>query len=307
MSKLSFITEYQEENIKTAQFFAEDDFTEPEGLIITFMEEAEHPKVDEDFVLIPASDEDVSEFSELDADEVMDAGDLEAMHFRLPGATDYVHDDEEDDDEDEKEEEKETDWENDRDPKHFMKYILEMYPAKIPSHDGKSTLGCERAILWLNERNSEISEALRSDHDDCLDLPTLEDMRVRMLKDTVVLKNHVKELNRKHKKVKKKSDFEAPLIKEASTPKIQLIMTPFERAITGIILNSTISAGKPLEDVYEHLKKKYKFEPREELSIMQLLMDMGQPIFKDRGIIGEKEDDNDQEGQGFDFIKNYFA
>lgn len=223
-----------------------------------------------------------------------------ASDYKLPGAAvvNYVEDDEE-------EVEEETDWLNHRDPKHFMTYIMESYPHKIPQHDGTSTLGCERAINFLLKLNKEISEALRGDSEGCLDehIGQLEDIRVNLNNDVMSLKDHVKKLN---KKTKKADDETVGMVKVATTPGIQLVMTPFERAITGIIINASVSAGKPLEDVYQFLKKKYSLDEREELAIMQLLRDMGQPIFGDRGVYGKKEEKGEK-AQGVDFIKNYFA
>lgn len=354
----NFITEYREQRNKIAQELAlhsepiqMESFEDPEAFIITFSEEGEGELKDSDMM------DEISEFFEheensddgkVDEDELlMDSGDMESMPFslpgsssvkRLPGAVDYVDDADEEEDK-EPEVEVETDWENDRDVRHFMPYILKQYPGGIPKHDGTSTLGCERAILFLTKLNKEISEALRSDPDERdskaddgspaggspLDITALENIRVNMIRDMVTLKEHVKKINKKLKRVKKSngeielvkigevdisSDLpglskSAEIVKEATTARIQLVMTPFERAITGIILNSVVSAGKPLEEVYEFLKKKYKFTDREELALLQLLMDMGQPIFKDRGMIGES--DHDEDGQGLDFIKNYFG
>lgn len=227
--------------------------------------------------------------------------------FALPGASGYVDDGEEE----EPEEEEPKTWEKDRDPSCFMKYVTKCYPGGIPSHDGTSTLGCERAVMYLVGINKEISEALRADKDDVLDLSALERMRVSIIKDVAKLKEHAKKLNKKLKtasdeqELVKESFREDAIVKEATTPKIQLIMTPFERAITGILVNSVVSAGKPFESVYDFLKEKYKFTDREELSILQILMDMGHPIFKDRGTVGESS--KDREGHGTDFVKNYFA
>lgn len=328
MSKL--ITEYSEQKTITAQQLvlqpvASDSFEDPEAFIITFSEESEGDMEEIAEYFEEGFDE---ENVKVDEDELlMDEGDREAMPFnlpgsgsisRLPGATDYVDDSEEE--EEEPEEPKQTDWENDRDVRHFMAYILKQYPGGIPPHDGTSTLGCEKAILFLTKLNKEISEALRSDPEDRdevaddgteapgspLDIGALENIRVNIIRDIVTLKEHVKKLNKKHKRLKKRSDEEGDeIVKEATTARAQMVMTPFERAITGIIINSVVSAGKPLEQVYDFLKKKYAFTAREELSLQQLLMDMGQPIFKDRGTIGET--DQDEQGQGLDFIKNYFG
>lgn len=269
------------------------------SLVITF---------DEDDLLV-TPDEVAMPIVESESSEVDEAFDANRK-FRLPGSN-YVDDEdaaEESDEQEEAQEEEASDWEHDRDPKHFMEYILLSYPNGIPAHDGSSTLGCERAILYLTKLNKEISEALRSDEDDFLDIGSLEDIRVNMIKDVVTLKEHIKKLNKKHKKKSFNNSEQlvkdAELTKEASTPKIQLVMTPWERAITGIIINSVVSSGKPIEDVYEFLKEKYSFTDREELSIIQLLMDMGQPIFKDRGIIGSNDKDSEE---GIEFITNYFA
>ena len=88
-------------------------------------------------------------------------------------------------------------------------------------------------------------------------------------------------------------------------------ITPFQRAISGILVNSVVSAGKPFEDVYSYLVEKYNISPREELELAQILMDMGYPLFKDRGdIVGEDESksvkDKAEELSGVDFITQYF-
>jgi len=87
--------------------------------------------------------------------------------------------------------------------------------------------------------------------------------------------------------------------KEATVARPQLVITPFERAISGMIVNAVVSSGKSFEDVYEVLKEKYAFTNREELAVMQLVADMGYPIFKDRGSIGEPKLE-------IDFMRSYF-
>jgi len=92
--------------------------------------------------------------------------------------------------------------------------------------------------------------------------------------------------------------------KSASVPNnLVIAVTPFERAITGIMINSHVSAGRAMADTFEALKKKYDISEREELAIMQICMDSGFPIFKDRGTVGFEDD----EGTALDFVKNYFA
>lgn len=327
------ITEYSE-TIKTAQMYdnyADDDsdfFEDPEAIIITFSEgpdeDIPHLMTEELAAGLHGTPEVVfheldpdHEEPEVDDDEMMDAGDREAMSFTLPGAVDYVEDHEEEEEPEEVDDGSNTDWEHDRDVRHFMPYITRKI-QEIPKHDGASTLGCERAEKYLIGLNKEISEALRMDPsggvdgESPLDLSALERIRIDILKGITALKERVKELNKKHKKKKKAEDIVSvikegesvsELQKEATTARFQMVITPFERAITGMIINAVVSAGKPLEDVYSHLKKKYGFTNREELSIIQLLSDMGQPIFKDRGMIGEVGED----AESVDFMTNYFA
>ena len=321
MSDSLIITEYKEDNVKKA-ISATPPLFQDHGLVIEFEESPEVPSLSGPGVQVlevgggegpmPAigdeSDYDVVEYEEeLSNDDIEDIlkevsdGDAEKIDSGLPGALYYVEEVEEEN-EDDDEPEKETDWEHDRDPAGFMVYITKMYPGGIPEHDGTSISGCEKAIHFINNQHKQISEAIRSDKDGVLDIGILEDMRVNMIKDVRKLKNHANDLKKKHKKGSESHD----MIKEATTPRIQLVMTPFERAITGMLINSVVSAGKPFEDVYDYLKKKYAFTPREELAIMQLAMDMGQPIFKDRGTIGGTPVDG-SDAQGVDFIKNYFG
>jgi hypothetical protein len=329
MSDNIIITEYVEET-KVAQLLLQpqsvldhEGYSKrpgPEGVVVTFDEAPQHdhhapsaqgmPEIQ--ILEIGEDIGDITEFfekedeDEEEDDELMDS-DQEAFsnpgRNGLPGATNYV-DDDDDDDDDLKEAIK--DWTNDRDPNAFMEYILDAYPGKIPQHDGTSISMCEKVIQFLSKLNAEISEALRGDRDDCLDIGSLERMRVNMIKDNAVMKRHLKKLQRKHREsIAGLNISEDGFVKEATTPRIQLVMTPFERAVTGILINATVSAGKPFEEVYDFLDKKYSFTDREHLAILQLAMDMGQPIFKDRGTIGmlNKGEAHD----GIDFIKNYFA
>lgn len=100
--------------------------------------------------------------------------------------------------------------------------------------------------------------------------------------------------------------IEKPITKAAHTAKLTLIMTPFERAITGAIVNGFVSQGKNPEEIYAALHKKYKFSERDELSIQQILYDMGYPILKDRGHIGDSSEQLNK-GKGIEFSTQYDA
>lgn len=100
--------------------------------------------------------------------------------------------------------------------------------------------------------------------------------------------------------------FERAITKEAGTPAIQLQMSPFERAVTGAIINGFVSHGKNPEEIYAHFKQKYKFTDRDELSIHQILADMGYPILKDRGHVGDSSEQLNK-GKGIEFSTQYNA
>lgn len=217
---------------------------------------------------------------------------------------------------------KDTDYVNDGDLSKFMQYISEAYPAKIPQHDGKSMLGCERATTFLERLNNEISRAIRDDVDGVLsdDINSLEEIRINIMKDVLVLKNHLSGLKKKFKEKHEKKaaplwidgsgksiKIDGEISKSASTPSNMMIaISPFERAISGMLINSTVSAGYDMEEVYDFLKEKYKLTDREELAIMQIVSDSGYHIFKDRGTFSGGKDDKDA-NRGVDFMKNYFG
>lgn len=210
-----------------------------------------------------------------------------------------------------REEPKQTTWKDDRDVSKFMDYITSVYPSAIPKHDGKTTVGCERAINFLEDLNRQISEAIKLDSNDVLDMPVLEELRVRIVRDVAILKDHLNKLKRKLRDSndKKAEEQSEQIVKEAALPKLNVIVSAFERAIVGILINATVSAGHPFETVWSFLKEKYDINDREELSIMQLVMDSGFHLFKDRGVMSSKTD-KDNKGsstQGVDFIRNYFA
>lgn len=259
-------------------------------------------------------DKDVTQFVEEHGDMLL--SDL------LPGADNYKPDEEE---------EPETDYANDKDLSKFMLHVDELYPAQIPKHDGTSTVGCERAMSFLDRLNGDISRAIREDQDSVLDIAKLEGVRVNIMRDVLVLKDHLGKLKKQIKDSHSQKDAKASSVpswkspsgrslsyeqlkdaeelrKQAATPNnIVIAVSPFERAISGMMINAHVSAGHPMEDVYASLKKKYSLTDREELSIMQLCMDSGFHIFKDRGSYAPEASKGDEGKRGVDFVRNYFA
>ncbi len=298
--------------IYSEESLADDGLTVEEALHGFTDSEYEEPTLGDVADQLESIDEDIKEFSE-------EHGDEPVSNF-IPGS-DAVEDDFADD----SDEEDEGDYLTTGNIKKFMEYITDMYPAKIPRHDGKTTLGCERAKSFLERMDKEISSAIRKDHDGVLEISKLEELRQKIIGDVAKLASHIKLL--KSNENKKKASVDANGIpawtdsagvehsysdmrKTAATPnKMVIAVPPFERAIAGIMINAHVSAGHNMEDVYDYLANKYAITAREELSIMQVCMDSGFHIFKDRGTYsGEKEDkEGSHAKRGVDFVRNYFA
>jgi hypothetical protein len=100
-------------------------------------------------------------------------------------------------------------------------------------------------------------------------------------------------------------DKQEAMVKEAGTPKFSIVITPFEQAVASAIINGSVSNGKNPEAIYAHMVKKYKLSAREELSIQQILLDMGYSFIKDRGLLGET--DQNPLGNGVELATNYSA
>lgn len=243
--------------------------------------------------------------------------------------------------EDEVEEDEAKDWANDGEHSVFVDYVKDEL-KKIPRHSGETISGCERAKAFLKKLDGEISKAMRTDFTGAIDeveietlRKSIDDMSERLEKQIKRLKgsgktasldvqlysegscnkceSHVPvwhDVNNDklvclHCEAEEADTPEGRLEKTATTPRLNVYMTPFERAIVGIMVNSKVSAGRNIEETYVKLKNKYNFTPREELAIQQLVADYGYPVFKDRGLLNEPADP--AAGDGVDFATQYNA
>jgi len=233
---------------------------------------------------------------------------------------------------------KDTDWEHDQDHSKFLGHF-DTKVKHIPRHSGNTVLGCERAIAFLKSLLNELSKALRSDLDGKIEEQAAED-RYRETQSMVSrLEQQIKKLKGSGKTAEmdvrlvseghcdkcqstapmwhdtaservvclhcEAANESAGLEKTANTPRINVYVSPFERAVVGIMVNSAVSAGKNIEETYDMLKNKYNFTPREELAIQQLVADYGYPVFKDRARLNESSDPSS--GSGVDWQTNYYA
>lgn len=232
-----------------------------------------------------------------------------------------------------------TNWADDKDHTKFLEYMKNKIKT-IPKHSGNSIIGCERAIAYLKSLLRDASEAMKSDFEAKIDEKDLDELCKEINDMIAKLKTQVEKLEKnaqlnvrlvseglcskcnsqvpmwhnaaENKMVCMKCEAETiakedALKKEANTPVLNIYMTPFERAIVGTLINSVVSGGKNIEEVFSHLKKKYAFTDREELAITQLVMDHGYSLYgiKDRGLLNENE--NTTDGSGIEFATTYYA
>lgn len=225
-------------------------------------------------------------------------------------------------------------------PKDLSKYLdwLSYKLTKIPQHSGKTIPGCERAVAYIKDLDNGASKAMRGDYDGKIDELKLDELRKDMQKMVDRLENHIERLrkNASTQKVRIVSEgfckecestapmWEDPITKESSCmncdckndtgeslqkiaglPVLNVYMTPFERAVVGTIINGTVSGGKNIEEMYERLKNKYNFTPREELAFQQLISDYGYPVYKDRALLNEPADP--ASGNNAEWQTNYNA
>jgi hypothetical protein len=87
---------------------------------------------------------------------------------------------------------------------------------------------------------------------------------------------------------------------------IVLFEDPFLHSITRLLIQSHITHGRDMNEIYGELKGKYEFTPREELSIHELLHQKGFPLIKDLGRLGEDKV-LPQEGLGVNHHTEYYS
>ena len=230
---------------------------------------------------------------------------------------------------------REKNWEKDKDSSKFIDYLKDAL-TKIPRHSGKTVPGCERACAYVKDLDNQASKAMRADYSGSIDEEELDKTRQEMQKMVDKLENHIERLQKSagmhqvrfiSEGICKKCESNAPvwydanneasvcmscdtsdsdsIQKTAGLPVLKVFMTPFERAVVGTIINAKVSGGRNIEEVYEKLKNKYNFTPREELSFQQLIADHGYPVYKDRGLLNEPSDP--ASGNNVEWQTNYYA
>lgn len=216
----------------------------------------------------------------------------------------------------EKEEgEKESDdWRVSKKPEHFLMFLTkDLQRIPNPSQIRGNLTEMERALGQYKRLNNYISNAMQSDYDGVINAKKIDSMRkvieqsIDELEDAL---EGLKQLKKEKRKMRRRGEEDnLDLKKEATAPHFngfQMLITPFQRAIAGALINGKVSGGRNLEELWSEAKKKYKMEDREELEILQILADMGYPEFKDRLRLGEDSDPTRTEGFG-EWLSNYYA
>jgi hypothetical protein len=193
-----------------------------------------------------------------------------------------------------------------KDVKRFMEF-LKSEMARIPPFEtarGTQSL-MERSLGQWKALDGHCSQALRGDYEGTLDVDAMDKARkfiettIDALEDALHALSETKRSRKKQRRRRGDADFD--LTKEATAPHFsgfQMVITPFQRAIVGSLINGKVSGGRNMEELYVEAAKKYKLNDREELEILAILADFGYPIFKDRLRLGDDQDPSRAEGFG---------
>lgn len=181
-------------------------------------------------------------------------------------------------DEPDKEPKIENDWGWHEAKGDFVAWVKEKI-TKVPKHSGYDIAGLDRAISYLEKLDTEISKTMRADHKGLLDANLVEEVRSQIENGIQALQNRIDKV-KEHKKSKKKSaSTTSEFIKSANAVGIQngvVVTVPLLIArIARVCINSSVSAGHDISQVYQDQVKKYDLNLREQAELQQLLHDMG--------------------------------
>ena len=185
--------------------------------------------------------------------------------------------------------------------------------SSVPQHSGRDSVGIERAMAYLEAIDREISKAVRSDINGEIDISAVEKARDELYKGLENLQSRLEKIQstkhpKRKRKGKKKAEEDSDMVKEAqkATHVGGIIVTVplLISSIARTCVNSMVSAGKDIEDVFDKLAEKYDLTPREEMETMQLLADMGYHMRRPRGYKRDEEIDYTST-DNFDWQANY--
>jgi len=195
-------------------------------------------------------------------------------------------------------------------PKNFHIWLKNMM-SNPPKHTGLDSVGIERCVAYFQKLNTIISQAVRLDVDGVLNINLIEKAREEIHKAIDRLNERLDRINSNKFKKKKKADEDSEVfVKEAQKAagvygRISVVVPLLISHIARVCINSVVSAGKNLEQVFDQMAKKYELTTREKAELIQLLCDMGFPL-RHREVDLDSDFDASSENNP-DYIANYFA
>ena len=197
-------------------------------------------------------------------------------------------------------------------PNNFLPWLSHIV-SSVPKHSGRDVSGVERAIGHFEEVLKAFPKAMRADKSGAINIEQAEKARDEVYKGLERLYERLDKLlankyPRYNKKKTKKSELEGnSLIKEAQkSPRIGGIVVTVPLLISHIArvcINSSVSAGKDIEDTFTKLAKKFDLTNREKAETVQLLNDMGYAL-RSRIYYGDEKFDSTST-DNLDFIAQY--
>jgi hypothetical protein len=177
---------------------------------------------------------------------------------------------------------------------------LEDKLKSIPKHDGKTISGLEKALAYLKFIESECSKASRTDIKNQIDTALLEQARHQIydgisrlqtrLDKLEAIKNPMKK-GRKKAKASEEDDGEG-FVKQAKSIHFEVNVPYFISLLARICINSSVSAGHDIEEVFMDLAKKYELTKQQKLEVVTLIEDMGYAsVWRDRSKMLDEEID----------------
>jgi hypothetical protein len=206
-------------------------------------------------------------------------------------------------------------WLKTKDISQFVQFLDDQM-SRIPTVQlANSNLSMmERSLGQWKRLNNYCSEAMRGDFNSSLDVDNIDTKRYKIEQNIQALEDalyNLDRMKRNRKKMRRHSDEDtsSELTKEATVPHFsgfQMVLTPFQRAIAGALINGKVSGGRNMEELWSEARKKYNMDAREELEILQIISDMGYPEFKDRLQMGGNEDPTRESDFG-EWQSQYYA
>ena len=203
----------------------------------------------------------------------------------------------------------EWDWEGFGGTGKFLDWLQERF-TNLPKHSGKDTTGVERAISYFQKLDSVISQAMRKDFKREIDAAKAEEARSEIADGMERLIARLEKLqSKKFKKTKKRANISEQFVKSAATTTTgnMIVMIPyFVSHIARACMDATISGGKDMNECLKKLAKTYNLDKREKIQVVQLLKDMGYPMFLDTMNPFDDAKPSD-ESKEQDYINQYYA